>query len=293
MIDKRIESTVPLTQAQGGGKRGTSTCDHLFLMRATIEISKKQKRETFLTFYDVSKAYDNVDNGDMLNIMWERGLRGKAWRILQNLNKDLKAVVKTKFGPTRTIDMQIGGKQGSRLTGRMFAKMMDTLAEDLEPTGEGFKVNNEFTIAVLLWVDDVVSCVEGVENQEKILQRIADFAIKHKLKWGANKCEVMRVGKHKDAKKEWKLGEIMIKETDSYKYLGDLIPSDGKNSSNLDQRKSKVTAATTTINSIAETEVLRRIETAVILELHEKINIPALLTNAESWSLNKGEKTLT
>ena len=97
MIDKRIESTVPFTQAQEVGKRGASTCDLLFLMRAIIDISKKQKRATFLTFYDVSKAYDNVDNSDMMNIMWEKGLRGKSWRILQNLNKDLKAVIKTKF----------------------------------------------------------------------------------------------------------------------------------------------------------------------------------------------------
>ena len=30
-IDKRIESVVPFTQAQGGGKRKASTFDHLFL----------------------------------------------------------------------------------------------------------------------------------------------------------------------------------------------------------------------------------------------------------------------
>ena len=53
---------------------------------------------------------------------------------------------------------------------------------------------------------------------------------------------------------------------------------------------SKITGATTTINAIAESEVLRKIETAVILELHEKINISALITNAESWSLSKGER---
>ena len=127
MIDRRIENYVPFSQAQGGGKRGASTCDHLFILRAMIDTTIKQKRATFFTFYDVSKAYDNVDNDDMLNIMWENGLKGKAWRILRNLNKNLKAIVKTRYGPTPTIDMDIGGKQGSRLTGRMFAKMMDTL----------------------------------------------------------------------------------------------------------------------------------------------------------------------
>merc|ERR1739842_152500 len=45
-----------------------------------------------------------------------------------------------------------------------------------------------------------------------------------------------------------------------------------------------------TVNSIAASEVLRGIETSVLTELHEKVVIPGLLANAESWSLNRGEK---
>ena len=291
LIDKRIDYLVPFTQAQGGGKKGASTSDHLFIMRAIIDLSIKQKRETFITFYDVSKAYDNVNNEDMLSIIWEKGLRGKAWRILRALNTDLKASIKTRFGLTRTIDMEIGGKQGSRLTGKMFSKLMDTLAEEMENNGDGFQLSNEFIIAVLLWVDDVVSCAEGNTNQEKMLQSVAEFAVKHKLQWSANKCKVMRVGRHKEKPKEWQLGHLTIQEASSYKYLGDLLTSDGKNKSNIEQRKSRMTATTVGINSIASTEVLRKIETAVLLELHEKVSISALLTNAESWTLNKGEIT--
>ena len=44
------------------------------------------------------------------------------------------------------------------------------------------------------------------------------------------------------------------------------------------------------INSIAETEVLQLIESYVLVELHEKVNIPSLLTNCESWTLKQGEK---
>ena len=175
----------------------------------------------------------------MLHIMWNKGFTGKAWKILQNPNKDLRAVVKTKHGPSCAIDMEVGDKQGSRLTGRMFAKLMDTLAEELEPTSEGFKINNDFLIAVLLWVDDFVSCIEGKKKQEEMLQRIAYFAIKHKLKWGASKCQVMRIGKHEETQTEWKNGEIIIAETESYKYLGDLITCDGRNTKNLEQRKTK------------------------------------------------------
>ena len=291
IIDNRIASTVPFTQAQGGGKRGASTYDHLFILRAIMDIAKKQKRSLFLTFYDVSKAYDNVDNADMLKIMWDKGLKGKAWRILKELNSNLKAKINTRYGQTRTIDMEIGGKQGSRLTGRMFSKLMDMLQEEIEPTGEGFQLQNDFIVPYLLWVDDVVSCAEGKESQEKMLKRVNDFGVKHKLKWGAAKCNVLKIGKHKDdTHNEWKLGEELIKETDNYKYLGDIVTSDGKNERNIEARKNKVTASIVAINTIAASEVLRKIETMVLLELHEKIILSALLTNAEAWTLNTANR---
>ena len=83
---------------------------------------------------------------------------------------------------------------------------------------------------------------------------------------------------------------MTIAETKSYKYLGDMITSDGKNTENLKMRKTKLQGTTISINSIASSEVLNQIETLVLLELHEKISISSLLTNAESWTLNKGEE---
>ena len=291
IIDNRIEKTVPFTQAQGGGKKGMSTCDHLFVLRTIIDISQSQKRETFLTFYDVSKAYDHVDNDDLLVTMWEKGLRGTTWRILQALNTDLSAQVKTKFGHTREITMEIGGKQGSRLTGRMFAKLMDLLAEELIEAKDGFRITEEFIIAVLLWVDDVISCAEGIEEQEKMLEKVNQFALKHKITWGAEKCKVMRVGRHKDKEKErdWKIGNMAIKEATQYKYLGDWITNDGKNKCNIEARQRNLQSTTIYINTVASYEVLNQIETAVILQLHESKNISSFLTNAQSWNLNKGE----
>ena len=111
LIDRRIEFLVKFTYAQGGGKKHTSTFDHLFILRAIIDISITNKKPTFLTFYDVSKAYDNVDNEDMMVTMWEKGLRGTAWRILNSLNSNLSARVKTRFGPSREFDMEIGGNR--------------------------------------------------------------------------------------------------------------------------------------------------------------------------------------
>ena len=76
--------------------KGSSTYDHLFILRALIATSLKQKRNTFVTFFDVEKAFDNVDNEDMLGVKWKGGLRGKVWRVLRDMSSNLKASFKTK-----------------------------------------------------------------------------------------------------------------------------------------------------------------------------------------------------
>ena len=83
---------------------------------------------------------------------------------------------------------------------------------------------------------------------------------------------------------------MMIEEAVTYKYLGDVISNDGRNSKNIESRKQKINATTVAINSIASSEILRGIETSVLLNLHGKRNVSQLLTNAETWNLNRGEK---
>ena len=100
----------------------------------------------------------------------------------------------------------------------------------------------------------------------------------------------MPIGKHKDAYEPWKVGEMEIEETDEYRYLGDIVSSDGKNTKNLKARKDKINAATANVKAQAGSQVLNRVGTTVLLELHDKRLISSLLNNAESWNLNKGEE---
>lgn len=284
IIDRRMSKTIQLTQAQGGGRVGASTCDHIFILRTIIKVSLHQKRKTFVTFFDVTKAFDNVDNNDMLGVMWEGGLRGKIWRILRDFSSNLKAEIKTRHGKTNEIEMEIGGKQGSKLTCRMFSKLMDVLSEIIMEKKMGIKLAEEVIIGALLWMDDVVTIVENESELIQILEIMDNFAKDHKLKWGLKKCNVMPIGNH-TRKEEWKFGDEKIKKCSSYKYLGDIITKDGKNKENIAERKRKSVGNTISINTIAANEILNGIATPVLLELHEKITIPSLLNNAEAWDL--------
>ena len=66
----------------------------------------------------------------------------------------------------------------------MFNKLMDVLAEEIALKKIGIELATNLIIGALLWVDDVVTCVEGEVNQTSVLNIVNTFAMDHKLKWG-------------------------------------------------------------------------------------------------------------
>ena len=116
----------------------------------------------------------------------------------------LTAKVKTKNGLTEEIKREKGGKQGAKLMVPMFSKMMDTLPESMHQRDDlGVQLGNN-KIASLAFVDDILSMAIGYAQQERTLDAVNEFAIKHQLEWGEDKCKVMEIGTHKEKKTQWK-----------------------------------------------------------------------------------------
>ena len=290
IINNRFLEIIPFTQFQAGGRKGCSPCDHVFIIRSIISYALKFRRKIILTFYDVQKAYDRADVPDMMHIAWQSGVKGKLWRLAKALNTNLTARVKTKFGPTRRIDRGGGGKQGGQIIVTLFSKLMDTLTDDMiEDQNIGIEIEGK-KISNMLFVDDVATLAEGKKQQEMTLKKVNEFATKHKIKWGAHKCNVLEIGKHRSVKETWKLGEEDIKASDTYKYLGDIINRNGTNKQNLEERFKKVKNTTREIMSCGSADIMRKIELNVCLKLHEIMTIPMMLNNCESWILTQSDR---
>ena len=292
ILNKRYVKHMKMTQAQAGGREGCSTYDHVFIARAIIAYGLKTKKPIFITFYDVSKAFDHADVNDMFDAVWKSGIRGKIWRLGKKFQECLTAEMKTRFGKSRPILRECGGKQGGHLMPTIFGLLMDSLAESLLKTTDIGVWIKEVYIPALLFVDDVLSIAEGEDNQKKMLDKIAEFAIQHKMEWGVDKCKVMQIGRGKDKVETWKLGDKTIESTSEYKYLGDVITRNGTNKRNLEEREKKVNQAVRGIKSCAQHEIMDKVQNQVILRLHETVVIPALLNNAESWTLTKTDEKL-
>ena len=290
LVYNRIMAKVNFTQAQAGGKKGASTADHVFVLRNVIALAKDQKRNIIITFFDVKKAYDKVDPNDMLYCMHKSNVNGKTWRLMSSLNTGLTAKINTKVGLTREIAREAGGKQGGKIMVPLFAKMMDTAAEDMQADPNlGISIAN-ITIQALIFVDDKITFAEGDKQQQLTLKFADTFAQKHKLEWGKDKCKTMTIGYSKNETKEWKLGGEKIGACQEYKYLGDIISQDGKNTTNLKERKNKVNVGVRSIVTCCNSGVMKKMATQIASYLYETEIIPALLYNCETWNLSNAEK---
>ena len=285
IIDKRIQKTMKFTQFQAGGRKGCCPVDHIFIIRGIISYALHTKKKIILTMFDVEKAYDRADIDDMMYITWMDGVKGKLWRLTKALNTELTATVKTKHGNTRTIKRESGGKQGGKIIVTLFSRLMDELTWEMKENEKvGINIDSK-EINNLLFVDDALTIAEGRQQQEETLKSVNEFAIKHKIKWGPDKCKVLEIGAHTSIKPKWKLGDQEIEGADTYKYLGDYINRKGTNKENIEDRMKKIKSSTREIISYGTSSTMKKLRTRMLIELHETINVPSLLNNSESWLL--------
>ena len=101
---------------------------------------------------------------------------------------------------------------------------------------------------------------------------------------------MMQIGRKTKVPTEWCLGEKRIKNTSSYRYLGDEVTNNNKNKPNLEIRENKIYATVRQINTTASSDIMRGVEARVLLILYERSIIPSLINNCESWTLTISEE---
>ena len=68
--------------------------------------------------------------------LWNRGIKGKIWRIILTLKQNRKTTILTKFGETKEIDIVDGIGQGKVLSGPQFSALIDETEVELKAVFE-------------------------------------------------------------------------------------------------------------------------------------------------------------
>ena len=85
---------------QAGGAPNRSTADNLFLLRGIIDHTIYLNTSMHLTFYDFKQCFDSIWLKELMNCMWDAGVRNGLFYLIYLLNKSTNITVRTPFGQT-------------------------------------------------------------------------------------------------------------------------------------------------------------------------------------------------
>jgi hypothetical protein len=242
IINNRTLPQINMTEAQAGGQKGKSTTDHVMILHEILKIPKKNQ-PIFLTFLDVTKAFDKAWDDAIMYVMDKNGVKHPNWIMMKRLNENLTARINTPYGQTRTININNSIRQGGVLSGTQYSLLMDQINKELLKENMGIELpSTKVKIPALLWMDDVVLISDNENDMQKMLNITHHIANKYHIEFGQEKSETMILRKTRNSPK-FTLGTKTLNHTTTYKYLGMTINNKLNISDHINKIRSKTEAA--------------------------------------------------
>ena len=171
-----------------------------------------------------------------------------------------------------------------------YALLIDEINKEIQNCGladisEGIA---EVIACCLLWMDDVALMSTDPSNLQKMLDVTSDIANRFHIEFGEPKSKILKIGSGKD-NPTFNLGQVILKYTDKYKYLGELFNSKGNLADHITEVKGKAEAAYQTMLTIAGNKHFHNIQMKTIWKMVETCIIPIITYAGETRTPNKTE----
>ena len=266
-----------------------STTDHILKIKELINHNKTNKQNTYITFLDVTKAYDKAWLDAIMYVMNKQGCDGATWDLTDRLNQNLTATIRTKHGMTRPININNSIRQGGVLAVTQYATLMDEINTEinrakcttqtiLTPTQHAYKA------------DDVAIITNNIEDQQTLLSITNTTANKYRIQFGQEKSKLLIIGKD-NTNPTIKLGDmtVTIDTSETYKYLGEILNTKNNINDHIKEIERKTEAALQSALYIAGDDNYQGIEMETIWTLIESCIIPIITYGSETWDINQNQ----
>lgn len=215
-------------KGQAGFRKGRSTVDHLFTLKALIDKARGgSKNELYCCFVDFSKAFDTVPRGKLWERLREIGLGRKMGRAVQALYENVRCRVVTPEGLSGEFPSLMGVKQGCPLSPLLFGLYIDELENYLLETKEtGAPELGGERIPALMYADDVALMSRTKKGMQRMLKTLEAFCDKKQLSVNLGKTKIVvfraNVKKQKREAREdpYLYKQQAIEVVEGYNYLG-------------------------------------------------------------------------
>ena len=214
LISKRIKTFLAqnkvLSENQHGFRKSHSTITSICTLLHNIYNNVNHKKDTYLLYLDLKKAFDTVSHNILIGKLGNIGLDQKTVSWFSNYLNDRKQYVKFVNQNSNILSVSYGVPQGSILGPTLFSIYINDLADLLPPEN------------ILLYADDTVLYGSNPTEVQKMLDCTYDWCGENLLTVNYKKSQWMKtniVSKTTQTNK-FSMGTICLEQVKEYKYLG-------------------------------------------------------------------------
>ena len=154
IMEKRIRDTINIDQMQFGFVRGKGTTYAIFILRQMQEKFLAKKKNLYLEFVDLEKAFDRVPRDVIWWAMRKLGVEEWAVKVVQALYTGAKGRVRVNESYSEEFSVGVGVHQGFVLSPLLFTIVLEALSREFR-TGCPWE---------LLYADDLVIVSEDIDD---------------------------------------------------------------------------------------------------------------------------------
>ena len=187
-ISKWCEEREIIAEEQAGFRHNRSTVDQLFILHEIVK--GRRPKKTFCCFIDVQKAYDRVWRNGVWKKLDEYQLKGKMWRVINNMYDKVESSVLVETNNTDFFTIEVGVRQGCILSPILFLLFINGLVEEIKKSGKGV-LYGKVKIAILLFADDIVLIAENREDLEILMEITNEYSKKWRFDFNYDKSAVV------------------------------------------------------------------------------------------------------
>ena len=194
-----LEDNRLLSYNQSAFRKGTSTTTHLQELYHQLARGMDQRKTAKIIFADISKAFDKVWHGGLLDKVHRLGIRGNLLRWLKDYLADRFQRVVLKGSTSSWLKIIAGVPQGSIMGPLLFMIFVDDIIRNLD-------------CMACLFADDVnLFAIE--QNEEECIKRlqpnvdkITEWALKWKMSMNPAKTETLTVKRTQNREVQLQMG---------------------------------------------------------------------------------------
>jgi exonuclease III len=302
-----------LPESQCGFRSGRGTIDMVFAARQLQEKSMEQHQDLYMTFVDLTKAFDTVSREGLWRIMSKFGCPDKFVHIVKQFHDGMTARVLDDGGTSDSFPVTNGVKQGCVLAPTLFSMMFSAMLMDaFRESTPGIPIRyrcdgklfnprrlqavtkvKETVIRDLLFADDCALNATREQEMQQEMDKFSSACDNFGLTISTKKTEVL----HQPAPgKQYQEPSITVngqrlQAVEHFTYLGSTLSRSANIDAEVNNRVAKASGA---FGRLRKTVWERRgIRQQTKVKVYKAVVLTTLLYGCETWTIyRRHEKQL-